>query len=715
MAILVLASQFIHAQQTVARQWMEVLLESIRNDFARPTVHARNLFHISAAMYDSWAVYEKGPDTYFLGKTHDDFFIPFERIVSPNNILKAQEEAMSYACYRLIQHRFRYSPGADASLSRATDLMVRLGHDVNYSSINYQSESPAALGNYLAEKIIDFGLQDGSNEATDYINIAYLPVNDPLLIRESGNPNMTDPDRWQPLAFETFIDQSGNEVAAGTPEFLGAEWVNVTPFSLTLSDLTIHENDEGLSKVYLDPGPPVYLTAESPEDYKWGFGLVSIWSSHLDSSNPREIDISPAATGNLALDDLPKNHAQLPDFYTRLGADMGNGYEINPYTGMAYENQSVLVGDFARVLAEFWADGPDSETPPGHWFTILNYVNDHPQLEKRFKGKGEIVDDLEWDVKGYFMLGGAMHDAAISAWSVKGCYDYVRPISAIRYMADKGQSSDESLPNYHVEGILLEEGYIELVKDGDPLIGENLENLDKIKLYAWQGHDFIFDPEEDVSGVGWILAEDWFPYQRISFVTPPFAGYVSGHSTFSRAAAHVLSVFTGDEFFPGGMGEFEAKQNEFLVFEEGPTEDIILQWAKYYDAADQCSLSRIWGGIHPPVDDINGRFIGQEVGEKAVELAENYFSGSIILDVGIDDTDLEIFPNPTEGEITIRIAETVSYTELIILDQTGRNVWNLPKTETEGVRISIRDFPAGIYYLILSSESSETVKRIIKK
>ena len=74
-------------------------------------------------------------------------------------------------------------------------------------------------------------------------------------------------------------------------------------------------------------------------------------------------------------------------------------------------------GDYTRVLAEFWADGPDSETPPGHWFTILNYVNDNPLLNKNFEGQNEVLSDLEWDVKSYFTLGGAMHDAAIAAWS----------------------------------------------------------------------------------------------------------------------------------------------------------------------------------------------------------------------------------------------------------------------------------------------------------
>ena len=52
--ILIFFSNFSLSQNhSVARKWNEILLQSIRNDLARPTVHARNLFHISAAMYDA--------------------------------------------------------------------------------------------------------------------------------------------------------------------------------------------------------------------------------------------------------------------------------------------------------------------------------------------------------------------------------------------------------------------------------------------------------------------------------------------------------------------------------------------------------------------------------------------------------------------------------------------------------------------------------------
>lgn len=52
-------------QHPIARKWNEVLLSSIRHDFARPTIHARNLFHTSIAMYDAWAAYDDLVRPYF--------------------------------------------------------------------------------------------------------------------------------------------------------------------------------------------------------------------------------------------------------------------------------------------------------------------------------------------------------------------------------------------------------------------------------------------------------------------------------------------------------------------------------------------------------------------------------------------------------------------------------------------------------------------------
>ena len=184
------------------------------------------------------------------------------------------------------------------------------------------------------------------------------------------------------------------------------------------------------------------------------FSMVSIWGSHLDKDDGILWDISPNSIGNL--ESYPENILEFHSLYDYFnGGDVSTGFDINPFTNQKYEEQIVPRGDYTRVLAEFWADGPDSETPPGHWVVILNEVNDDNNLVKRFEGEGEELNDLEWDIKSYFLLGGAMHDVAISAWGIKGYYDYPRPISVIRYLSEKGQSSYPDSINYNPNGCLL--------------------------------------------------------------------------------------------------------------------------------------------------------------------------------------------------------------------------------------------------------------------
>jgi hypothetical protein len=606
-------------------------LNAIRNDRARPPIHARNLFHLSAGMYDAWAAYESNSELYFLGNELNGFLCPFEGIHIPENEIEriaAQEMAISYFAYKLIRHRYYNAPGAFLIYQSLDNEMQALNYPTNISSINYLEDGPAALGNYIAEKWIEYGLIDGSNELGNYSSQFYQTANPPIQPIMPGNHTMIDPNRWQAISLPNAIDQAGNPVI-GVPPFVAPEWGNVHPFAMDTTQLSLHNRDGDTYKVYNIPGNPPLLdtTVQSGlEDFlKWNHIMVSVWQSHLDPNDGVLWDISPNSIGNIS--SYPQTWNEYSSFYNFTdGGDSGSGYTINPITGVPYHPQIVRRGDYARVLAEFWADGLDSETPPGHWYEIYNHVRIHPLFVNQWNGTGPVLSDLEYDVKAYISLGGAMHDAAISAWSIKGWFDSPRPISMIRYMAGLGQSTDSLLPNYHPGGLPILPGHIELVVAGDPLAGIANANVGKIKLYTWRGPSYISNPNTDIAGVGWILAENWWPYQRPTFVTPPFSGYVSGHSTYSNAAANVLAFITGSPFFPGGMSEFVANQNDFLEFEVGPTQTIELQWATYKDAADQCSLSRIWGGIHPPIDDIPGRRIGTIVGNDAANLADSIFA-----------------------------------------------------------------------------------------
>lgn len=707
-------------EHSVARQWNEELLHAIRNDFARPTVHARNLFHVSAAMYDCFAIINPTADTYLIGNELNSFDSTFEgfSLTSGINEEAALSEAISYTAYRMLRHRFRFSPGGQELLDAFDQKMNDLGFDIGNTSQDYQSGSPAALGNFIADQYIQYGLLDGSQEEFDYANAFYAPINPPLNPAEPGNPEIVNLNRWQPLAIDGFIDQSGNPVVGAIP-FLSPEWGEVWPFAMDESHRMVYQRDGFDWKVYTDPGEPPYFqeeTSNGENPFKWGFQLVSIWGAHLDPTDGVMWDISPSGIGNMS--SMPENIEDYPQMYNEFdGGDRSPGRTINPRTGEPYAANMVPRGDYARVLAEFWADGPDSETPPGHWFVILNKVMDHPEFSRQFEGTGSELSELEYDLKAYFLMGGTMHDAAISAWSAKGYYDYIRPVSAIRALAQLGQASDPNLPNFQENGIVLKQGYIELVEDGDPLAGSNNQHVGKIKLYTWKGPDYIQDPETDMAGVGWILAENWWPYQRPSFVTPPFAGYVSGHSTYSRAAAEVMTMMTGDEYFPGGVGEFEAPKNEFLVFEEGPSVDVTLQWATYRDASDQTSLSRIWGGIHPPADDIPGRRMGIEIGERAFAFAKRYFDGDAITSIPDHEisSQLSFGPNPiSAGEVLNISTGNLTVEKITLRDLKGALVNAQIESNNEEIKLYTSGLNKGLYFIDLSgSEWQRTLKILV--
>ena len=138
---------------------------------------------------------------------------------------------------------------------------------------------------------------------------------------------------------------------------------------------------------------------------------------------------------------------------------------------------SAALTDEHKVIVEYWMDGPRSETPPGHWNLFAQGVS-------RRDGH-----DLDRDVAMFFLLNNALMDAGIAAWDCKRHFDSVRPITALRQTYG-GQ-----------------------------------------RVRAWGGPG---------QGTRRSTARNWLPYQRANFITPPFPEYVSGHSTFSAAAAEIL-------------------------------------------------------------------------------------------------------------------------------------------------------------------------------
>jgi hypothetical protein len=223
---------------------------------------------------------------------------------------------------------------------------------------------------------------------------------------------------------------------------------------------------------------------------------------------------------------------------------------------------SANLTDRRKMIAEYWADGPKSELPPGHWDLFAQFVSarDH--------------NGVDSDVKLFFALTNAIFDGSIVAWDAKRSFDSSRPVTVIPYL----------------------------------LHGQQIR--------AWGGP---FHGTVEMDGA------EWTPYQLDTFPTPPFPEYISGHSTFSAAAAEILKLFTGCDRF-GGSVTFPVGSSKV---EPGltPAQPVTLFWSTFTHAANQAGISRRYGGIHFKAADLAGRAAGRLVADQAWEKAVSFWSG----------------------------------------------------------------------------------------
>ena len=233
-----------------------------------------------------------------------------------------------------------------------------------------------------------------------------------------------------------------------------------------------------------------------------------------------------------------------------------------------------------RALVEFMRDGPKSTGQSGHWLRFALDVSrrDHYGVDQ--------------DVKLFFSVAGVAFDAFIACWEAKRFYDSSRPWTLVRWYY-KGK---------------------------------------KIRGWAGPGHGVLTR----------LPAEQWHPYSPDTFVTPPFPGYPSGHSTVSGASARLLELFTGSDRLEvvckheaGSLtGEAHFAPAKILgvdgkLWKDAPaTANVDLACPTFTATAQMAGLSRIMGGYHIQTDNLEGIALGRKVAEYSWPKYEAYFDGT---------------------------------------------------------------------------------------
>jgi Domain of unknown function (DUF6851)/VCPO second helical-bundle domain len=393
-------------------QWNEAVLRGVRDSKLGPPMVARALAIVHTCIYDAWAAYdEHALGTQFGGRLRRP---RTERWIGNKN------KAVSFAAYRAAVDLF---PADKASVF--DPLMAQLGYDPNDTSTDFLT--PSGIGNVACAAVLTLRHNDGSNQLgnltssgapyADYTN--YVPLNPPSMVPIDPFA-VIDVNHWQPLQY---YDATGAFV---TQKFVGAQWINVTPFALS-------SQDQFRQLIHY-------------------FGPATV-GSRVFVEECREL--------------------------ITLCANLT---------------------DRQKMIAEYWADGPNSELPPGHWDLFAQFIS----ARDRHK--------LDRDVKLFFALTNAIFDAGIAAWDTKRAFDSVRPVTAIPYI------------------------------------------FRGLQIRSWGG---------PFKGTIQMDGGHWIPYQPSTFPTPPFPEYISGHSAFSAAGAEILRRFTGsDRFgasvtFPAGSSRVE--------------------------------------------------------------------------------------------------------------------------------------------------------------
>ncbi|WP_299963261.1 DUF6851 domain-containing protein [uncultured Roseobacter sp.] len=434
-------------------------------------------------------------------------------------------EAVSFAAYAALTKLF---PAQQAAFDAFMD---ELGYDPADASTS--PATAAGLGTLAAQNVFKAREDDGSNAENGLADTSgYSPVNsaDPGTGRAPGGDDF-NPNHWQPLRVPTGVvtDADGLPIVDETNPASYVDQIALTPHWGSVTSFALAEND-----MFRPDAPP----------------KLGDFSAYVDGTGK-------LTTGDQAYRD---QITEVIEISARLTTEQ-------------------------KVIAELWADGPRTESPPGHWNQIAQDIA---------LREGHGIDE---DAKMFFALNAAVFDAGIATWEAKYTYDYVRPQSAIR----------------------------------DLYFGATIE--------AWGG---VNKGRREIAG------ETWQPYQNVTFVTPPFPEYVSGHSTFSMAAAKTIASFVGSDVYYDGtslsnydldnapgidlLGEYEARE---LAFEDfGGGAPVVLRWNTLTEAAEEAGISRLYGGIHIQDGNLNGLEVGKSVAANAETRWEALFSRG-----GDDDID----------------------------------------------------------------------------
>jgi hypothetical protein len=235
--------------------------------------------------------------------------------------------------------------------------------------------------------------------------------------------------------------------------------------------------------------------------------------------------------------------------------------------------------DKQKVIAEYFEGGPGSVSPPGQWNIFMYYT-----LLSMNANTNETL-------KCFYLLNTVLYNAGVVTWKIKKEFMQSRPIQDIR------------------QGI------------------SNMENI-------YLSDAYFMDPNNPPTNP----KNEYMPYQKSNFVTPPFPDYTSGHSAFSSSAATCIkALFNNTQPFEISFVPFSEKHKKYIAPFLEKTDDICtiyninvknktsnmnplipncnisLLFNTWDEIAYYSGMSRLYGGIHTASSNVVGIQLGKNI------------------------------------------------------------------------------------------------------
>ena len=364
---------------TISVLWDQAVQQAVINTAVGPTIASRAYGMVHTAIFDAWAAYDPKAISTQLGDTLQR---PEAEITEDN-----KEEAMSFAAYSVLTELF------PDQVDIFNELMVQLDFDPNNTTTD--TNKAAGIGNVSAQALLEFRLEDGSNQDGNHplgtLGVPYSDISGYEPVNPLGNP--LEIERWTPERVPIDAEPGQEDTIQN---FLTPHWGDVTPFAL----------ESGAQ-----------FRPEAPEPFLLVEGDVDLEAQTITLEESGEV---LPITRDLIGDAINPEFIEQAETIIDVSADLT---------------------DEQKLVAEFWEDGGGTSFPPGTWLSFGEFVSARDD------------NSLDEDAKQFFALGNAVFDAGVATWEAKTFYDYTRPVRAVRELGELGLIGEfnEDLGGYAIE------------------------------------------------------------------------------------------------------------------------------------------------------------------------------------------------------------------------------------------------------------------------